>query len=214
MSLSRTRLPKYLGTKEIKDIQVLTPMRKNPLGVINLNAVLQEAFNPKSHLKNEKEYRSTTFREGDKVMQIKNNYNTVWKIIENGKETDEGTGVFNGDEGIISRISSGGEFVEVVFDDNKYVRYDFSQLDELELSYAVTIHKSQGSEYRGVIIPAFNAPPALLSRNLLYTAVTRAKELCVIVGLPSIIYKMIDNNKEINRYSALGERLAEMKEIL
>lgn len=214
VSLSRTRLPKYLGTKEIKDIQVLTPMRKNPLGVINLNAVLQEAFNPKSHLKNEKEYRSTTFREGDKVMQIKNNYNTVWKIIENGRETDEGTGVFNGDEGIISRISSGGEFVEVVFDDNKYVRYDFSQLDELELSYAVTIHKSQGSEYRGVIIPAFNAPPALLSRNLLYTAVTRAKELCVIVGLPSIIYKMIDNNKEINRYSALGERLAEMKEIL
>lgn len=214
VGLSRTRLPKYLNTTEIKDIQVLTPMRKNPLGVMNLNVVLQEAFNPKSIDKQEKEYRNTIFREGDKVMQIKNNYNIVWNVMENGRQIDEGTGVFNGDEGIVNRISLGGEFVEVVFDDNKYVKYDFSQLDELELSYAVTIHKSQGSEYRAVIIPAFTGPPNLLSRNLLYTAVTRAKELCVIVGNPSIIYKMIDNNKEINRYSALGERLAEMEEII
>lgn len=210
VSLSKDRLHKFLGCDALKDIQVLTPMRKNPLGVNNLNIVLQQAFNPKSPFKAEKEYRDVTFREGDKVMQIKNNYNIIWQIIEGGNVKSEGTGVFNGDEGIIRRISNGEEFLEVVFDENKYVKYDFSQLDELELSYAATIHKSQGSEYKAVIIPAFNGPASLLSRNLLYTAVTRAKELCVIVGNPAIVKKMVDNNKEINRYSSLADRLVEM----
>ncbi len=214
VGLIKTRLPKFLECSALKDIQVLTPMRKNPLGVANLNIVLQEALNPKSPYKCEKEYRSTVFREGDKVMQIKNNYNIIWNVMENGVFVDEGTGVFNGDEGIIYKINSGSEYIEVVFDENKHVKYDFSQLDELELSYAVTIHKSQGSEYKAVIIPAFNAPANLLSRNLLYTAVTRARELCVIVGNPAIIKKMIDNNKEINRYSALCDRIKEMSEII
>lgn len=214
VGLIKTRLPGYLECDPIKDIQALTPMRKNPLGVANLNLVLQEALNPKSSFKAEKEYRNTVFREGDKVMQIKNNYNIIWSIIEQGQIVDEGTGVFNGDEGIVLRINSGDEYIEVVFDENKHVKYDFSQLEELELSYAVTIHKSQGSEYRAVIIPAFNAPASLLSRNLLYTAVTRARELCVIVGSPNIIKRMIDNNREINRYSALYDRLKEMEEIL
>ncbi|MCD7854014.1 MAG: ATP-dependent RecD-like DNA helicase [Clostridiales bacterium] len=214
VSLSKDRLHKFLNCDPLKDIQVLTPMRKNPLGVNNLNIVLQNAFNPKSPFKAEKEYRDTVFREGDKVMQIKNNYNIIWQIMENGIVTAEGTGVFNGDEGIIKRISSGEEFIEVVFDENKYVKYDFSQLDELDLSYAVTIHKSQGSEYKAVIIPAFNGPAALLSRNLLYTAVTRARELCVIVGNPAILKKMIDNNKEVNRYSSLCDRLTDMAETI
>ncbi len=214
VGLNKTRLPKYLNCDAVRDIQVLTPMKKTPLGVTNLNIVLQEAFNPKSPYKNEREYRSTVFREGDKVMQVRNDYNLIWNIIENGVEKDSGTGVFNGDEGIINKIDPVGEYVEVIFDDNKYVRYDFSQLDELELGYAVTIHKSQGSEYRAVIIPAFNGPALLLSRNLLYTAVTRAKELCVIVGNSDIVKKMIDNNHEVNRYSTLIDRIKEINECL
>ncbi len=214
VGLNKTRLPKYLGCDAIKDIQVLTPMKKSPLGIGNLNVVLQEAFNPKSPYKNEREFRNTVFREGDKVMQVRNDYNLIWNVIENSIEKDSGTGVFNGDEGIINKIDPVGEYVEVVFDDNKYVKYDFSQLDELELGYAVTIHKSQGSEYKAVIIPAFNGPALLLSRNLLYTAVTRAKELCVIVGNADIIKKMIDNNNEVNRYSTLIDRLKELNEYI
>ncbi len=213
VELSLTRLPKFLKCCQNKDIQVLTPMRKSPLGVVNLNNILQTKLNPKSSDKNEKEYRGIVFREGDRVMQIKNNYNMVWKSFD-GRKWDEGIGVFNGDEGFIKRIDERKEYIEVIYDDIKSVRYDYSQLDELELSYAVTIHKSQGSEYRAVIIPIFNGPDLLLSRNLLYTAVTRAKELAVIVGIPETLFKMVDNNREINRYTYLKTRIQKLYEFM
>ena len=126
---------------------------------------------------------------------------------------DEGVGIFNGDEGVIERIDNDNEYMEVVFDDSKVVKYDFTQLDELELSYAITIHKSQGSEYRAVVIPIFQGPEMLLNRNLIYTAVTRAKELAVLVGNPQILYKMIDNNRQVERYTGLKKRIIEIKEV-
>lgn len=214
VQLVSERLPKFINGDSIKDIQVLTPMRKSPLGVISLNNILQSALNPKADHKNEKEFRSIIFREGDKVMQIKNNYNMNWKIFENGKFIDEGVGVFNGDEGIITEISNDSEYIEVVFDDSKKVKYDFSQIDELDLSYAVTIHKSQGSEYRAIVLPVHSGPDMLLSRNLLYTAVTRAKELAVIVGIPETLYRMVDNNREINRYTLLTKRIKDLYDFM
>lgn len=210
--LAMNRLPKFLNC-ESRDIQILTPMRKSPLGVISLNNVLQQRLNPKSKDKAEKEFRGIIYREGDKVMQIKNNYNMVWKTFD-GRRWDEGVGVFNGDEGIISCINDDSEYIEVIFDDAKTVRYDYSQLDELELSYAVTIHKSQGSEYKAVVIPVFSGPEMLLSRNLLYTAVTRAKELAVIVGIPETLYKMVDNDREVNRYTYLKTRIQKLYEFM
>ncbi len=206
-SLVTTRLPKYLNCDGLKDIQLLTPMRKSPLGVENLNRVLQSCLNPPARGKFEKVHGSRTFRMGDKVMQIKNNYDISWKIIKNGKILDDGLGIYNGDEGIITFIDSVNEYVEVLFDDEKTVMYDFTQLDELELSYAVTIHKSQGSEYKAVIIPVHSGPPMLLTRNLIYTAVTRAKELVVLIGIPETLRRMIDNNREAGRYTALAERI-------
>ena len=140
-------------------------------------------------------------------MQIKNNYNITWKIVKGGKLIDEGIGVYNGDEGIVSFIDNDNEYMEVIFDDERTVVYDFSQLDELELSYAVTIHKSQGSEYKAVIIPVHSGPPMLMTRNLIYTAVTRAKELVVLIGIPETLKKMIDNDRDTGRYSALAERI-------
>lgn len=141
-------------------------------------------------------------------MQIKNNYNTVWHMTDDhGTKIDEGIGIFNGDEGTIININVADSIITVLFDDGKIVEYDNTQLDELDLAYAVTIHKSQGSEYPVVVIPLLSGPPMLMSRNLLYTAVTRAKKLVVIVGLKETINKMIDNNKEINRYTSLDERL-------
>ncbi len=211
VSLVSTRLPKYLNCSP-KDIQVLTPMRKTPLGVNAFNTILQEALNPPSPDKREKEFRKIIFREGDKVMQIKNNYNTQWKIIEKGRIADEGTGVFNGDEGIINYIDTDEEYVEVIFDDNKSVQYDFTQLDELELSYAVTIHKSQGSEYRAVVMPLLNGPDMLMSRNLLYTGLTRAKKLAVIAGSPEAVFRMIDNNREVNRYTTLKDKIVKFND--
>ncbi len=208
VSLVSTRLPNYIKC-EPHEIQVLTPMRKSPLGVINLNSVLQEALNPPSPKKREKELRKTIFREGDKIMQIKNNYNIEWKIIEKNGSITEGVGIFNGDEGIITYIDNINEYIEVVFDENKVVHYDFSQMDEVELSYAVTIHKSQGSEYKAVVIPLLNGPDMLMSRNLLYTGLTRAKKLAVIAGSPETLFRMVDNNREINRYTALCEKLKE-----
>ncbi len=185
-------------------------MRKSTLGASNLNTILQKALNPPSKKKKEKSYGIVTYREGDKVMQIKNNYNIPWKIYsKSGIKIDEGVGVFNGDSGIIAEIDETGQSLTVIFDDMKTVEYDFSQLDELELAYAVTIHKSQGSEYPIVIIPIHSGPPMLMNRNLLYTAVTRAKELVVIVGVTSTLYRMIDNNREIDRYSTLSYRLKE-----
>lgn len=211
IELVATRLPKYQGFNSIKDIQILAPMRKGLLGVTELNKSLQAALNPHHDLKPEKEYRGTLFREGDKVMQIKNNYNTPWKILgKTGMSIDEGTGVFNGDCGIITAIKEEEEILIVTFEDSKVVEYEFNQLDELELAYAVTIHKSQGSEYPVVILPIHSGPPMLLSRNLLYTAVTRAKKMVVGVGLVETMHRMIDNNREIERYSSLGRHLRKM----
>ena len=205
--LITTRLPKFSDCDSFNDMQVLTPMRKGQLGVYELNKYLQETLNPPQKGKAEKEFKNYTLRQGDKVMQIKNNYNMEWKLYENGIQTDEGLGVFNGDCGLVEKIDNKNETVTVMFDDGKKVTYDFIQLDELELAYAVTIHKSQGSEYPVVIIPLISGPPMLLSRNLLYTAVTRAKKLAVIVGIPDTIKRMVENNREVNRYSTLDLRL-------
>ena len=213
IGLVTTRLPKYMNCDGLRDIQILTPMRKSPLGIVNLNNVLQNVLNPKNQNRREKAFRNLVFREGDKVMQIKNNYNMTWRIVVNGKQQDEGVGVFNGDEGIINYIDNANEYIEVIYDDNKVVHYDYTQLDELELSYAVTIHKSQGSEYRVVVIPVHSGPEMLLNRNLLYTAVTRAKELAVIVGVPETMYKMVDNNREIDRFTGLKQKLIEFAEV-
>jgi len=213
LELVTIRLPRFLKCAS-KDIQILTPMRKSPLGTINLNSILQERLNPKDIYKSEKEFRKTVFREGDKVMQIKNNYNMTWTVFDAKRRiTDEGVGIFNGDEGIIEKIDNDAEYVEVLFDDCRVVRYDFTQLDEIELSYAITIHKSQGSEYKAIIIPIYFGPEMLLNRNLIYTAVTRAKELAVLVGVPEVLYKMIDNNRQIDRFTMLRERIQEMREV-
>lgn len=211
IELIMTRLPKYQGFDRLKDIQVLAPMRKGVVGVNELNKAIQAAVNPHHQLKPEKEYRGTIFREGDKVMQIKNNYNTPWKVLgKTGMPIDEGTGVFNGDCGIITSVKEEMEILVVTFDDQKVVEYEFNQLDELELAYAVTIHKSQGSEYPAVIIPIHSGPPMLLNRNLLYTAVTRAKKMVVGVGVEQTMTRMIDNNREVERYSSLAMHLAHM----
>ncbi|OON95695.1 MAG: AAA family ATPase [Epulopiscium sp. Nele67-Bin005] len=205
------RLPKYQNIDSLRDIQVLSPMKKGPLGIVELNKSLQDALNPSAPNKPEKEYRQNIFRVGDKVMQIKNNYNIPWKIYSHTHiPEDEGIGVFNGDCGIITQIDTEKEKVVVTFEDRKTVHYEFSNLDELELAYAITIHKSQGSEYPIVIIPLHSGPPMLLSRNLLYTAVTRAKQMVVIVGLQETVCKMVDNNREIQRYSSLEQHLVQI----
>jgi exodeoxyribonuclease V alpha subunit len=211
IELITKRLPKYQGFDSLKDIQVLVPMRKGIVGVNELNKAIQAAVNPFHNLKPEKEYRGIIFREGDKVMQIKNNYNTPWKIYSRlGIPVDEGVGIFNGDCGLITGIDKEAEILTVTFDDQKAVAYEFNQLDELELAYAVTIHKSQGSEYPAVIIPMHSGPPMLLNRNLLYTAITRAKKLVVGVGLKETMERMVDNNKEIERYSSLAIHLTQL----
>lgn len=214
-TLLTKKLPKYVGC-EPSDIQVLTPMRNGELGVSRLNEILQNILNPKSPRKKEKELNNgTVFREGDKVMQIKNNYKMEWTVY-GGKgrfKVEEGVGVFNGDMGIIKEIDSYNEEILVLFDDDKEVRYPYNLLDELELSYAITIHKSQGSEYPAVVLPLFSGPRVLMNRNLLYTAVTRAKQCVVIVGNGHLVETMIQNNDEQKRYSTLDVRLREMKEL-
>jgi len=210
LDLVKDRLPSYKNFDPLHDIQVLSPMRKSPLGVTNLNNLLQAKLNPPSGRKKEKEFRSTIFREGDKVMQIRNNYDATWEMFnERGYSIDQGEGVFNGDMGIILEIDD-EHGMTVAFDDGRRIVYDFSQLEELELAYAVTVHKAQGSEYRVVVIPVFNGPPMLLTRNLLYTAVTRAKELAVLVGEPDVLNRMVDNNRITHRYTALARRLQNM----
>ncbi|WP_250277760.1 SF1B family DNA helicase RecD2 [[Clostridium] colinum] len=214
IELITIRLPKFLGITDLKTIQVLSPMRKSPIGVDNLNTVLQQAINPYSVDKNEKEFRNIIFREGDKVMQIKNNYSMTWEIIKDSKYLDNGVGVFNGDDGIITKVDNKNEYIEVVFDDYKYVRYNFTQLDELTLSYATTIHKSQGSEYNAVIMPIHSGAPMLLTRNLLYTGVTRAKKMAVIVGIEETLKKMVDNNIQVNRYTYLKNRIINLSQFI
>ncbi|NLY42397.1 MAG: ATP-dependent RecD-like DNA helicase [Clostridiaceae bacterium] len=203
VELCRQRLPAYYGYHPVHDIQVLTPMRKSPVGVVSMNNVLQRELNPPARGKKEKVFHDCLYREGDKVMQIKNNYNIRWKKVDG---TEEGTGIFNGDVGYIECINEKEETVTILFDD-KRVNYDFKNMDELELAYAVTVHKSQGNEFPTIVMPMFPGPPVLLSRNLLYTAVTRARELVVLVGREEIIRAMVDNNREMKRYSGLTRKL-------
>ncbi len=203
-------LPPYLGINP-RDIQVLTPMKKNEVGVEKLNVKLQEFINPYSQKKAEIEKNDVIFRTGDKVMQIKNNYKLEWKVYgERGFCIEEGVGVFNGDMGIISDISHFDEELTVLFDDGRTVVYPFNGLSELEHAFAVTIHKSQGSEYPVVIIPLLSGPPKLLNRNLIYTAITRAKRMVVIVGNINLVNQMIDNKEEQKRYTTLSKRLQEI----
>jgi exodeoxyribonuclease V alpha subunit len=210
VNLIKNKLPNYVNATPF-DIQVLTPMRKGELGVERLNQILQQALNPPAKDKREKEYHETIFREGDKVMQIKNNYQITWEIKNSfGIATQTGTGVFNGDCGQIREINLFSEHMLVEFDDNRLVDYSFSQLEEIELAYAVTIHKSQGSEYPAVILPILDGPKLLFNRNLLYTAVTRAKSCVTIVGSDTMLQFMINNKNEQNRYSGLCDRIKEL----
>lgn len=209
LQLILQKLPKFVGAS-MMDIQVLTPMRKGLLGVERLNTVLQMYLNPPDKRKKEKEHGTTLFREGDKVMQIKNNYQLEWEIRSKyGLCIDKGTGVFNGDTGIIEEINDFAETVTVCFDEGRMVEYPFKLLEELELAYAVTIHKSQGSEYPAVVIPLLTGSRMLMNRNLLYTAVTRAKKCVTIVGNDTTFEQMIANNSQLKRYSGLRDRLVE-----
>lgn len=210
--LIRQMLPKYVGC-DTQEIQVLTPMRKGSLGVIRLNEVLQAVLNPPDGKKNECTRQDTVFREGDKVMQIRNNYQLEWEVRGNfGMPLDRGTGVFNGDFGKITQIDSSAETVEVCFDGDRMVTYTFSELDDLEPAYAITVHKSQGSEYPAVIMPLLGGPSGLFNRNLLYTAITRARKCVVILGSRQAIRGMEDNVRQYTRYTGLEERLHELSE--
>ncbi|PJI09175.1 MULTISPECIES: SF1B family DNA helicase RecD2 [Clostridium] len=209
IGLVHTRLPHFNSKWEAKrDIQVLSPMKKGIAGVMNLNVNLQNILNPHSKSKNEIKFRENIFRVGDKVMQIKNNYMLKWNRIA-GEGDNAGEGVFNGDIGFISDIDEDNNVV-VVFDNEKEVVYERINLDELELAYAITIHKSQGSEFPVVIIPLTMGPPLLMNRNLLYTGITRAKQLVVLVGFPKAIKFMIDNDKSFERYSGLKWRIEDI----
>ena len=213
LQLIKQKLPKFVDAGEY-DIQVLTPMRKGLLGVERLNGILQMYLNPPDKKKREKEHGSRIFREGDKVMQIKNNYQMEWEIRSRfGISIEKGTGIFNGDTGIIEEINEFAETMTISFDEGRMVEYPFKQLEELELAYAVTIHKSQGSEYPAVVIPLLSGPRMLLNRNLLYTAVTRAKKCVTIVGDDKTFNEMIQNNSQQRRYSGLEARLREEDEI-
>lgn len=203
--LCAKRLPDYYqGCDAIRDMQVLTPVRKGLIGSINLNKELQKILNPPSNDLKEKNFGDRIFRENDKVMQIKNNYQLAWKRLD---DFTEGQGVFNGDVGFIKTIDTDFNEVTVAFDENRYAVYEFSQLDELELAYAVTVHKSQGSEFPIVIMPVSWFPPVLATRNLLYTAVTRGKKAVILVGSENKMHAMVDNNRINDRYSGLAIRL-------
>ena len=210
LQLIKQKLPKFVDASEY-DIQVLTPMRKGLLGVERLNGILQQYLNPPAKGKREKEYHGTIFREGDKVMQIKNNYQLEWEIrTKFGLCVDKGTGVFNGDTGIIEEINDFAETMTISFDEGRKVEYSYKLLEELELAYAITIHKSQGSEYPAVVIPLLSGPRMLLNRNLLYTAVTRARKCVTLVGNDETFYTMVENNLEQKRFSGLKARLMEV----
>ena len=210
VELMRDKLPGYLHC-DMGEIQVLTPMRKGPLGVNRLNEVLQSVLNPPSRDKKEVQRQDVTFREGDKVMQTRNNYQIEWVIRGNyGLKIDSGTGVFNGDAGVIQSIDKEAEIVTVCFDEEKIVEYPFSDLEDLEPAYAVTVHKSQGSEYPAVILPLLSGPAGLFNRNLLYTAVTRARDCVVILGSRQTVASMTANVRENRRYTGLKERIHEI----
>lgn len=206
--LCLTRLPDYYeGISPTADIQILTPVRKGLLGTINLNKELQEVLNPPNPRLEEKTFGDRTFREGDKVMQIKNNYEMAWKNIE---DFTDGEGVFNGDVGFIHKVDREFNEITVIYDEVKYVTYHFNQLEELELAYAVTVHKSQGSEFPIIVMPVSWFPPMLATRNLLYTGVTRGKQVVVLVGSENKLNAMVDNNRISQRFSGLSARLKRM----
>ncbi|WP_411168975.1 ATP-dependent RecD-like DNA helicase [Clostridium sp. MB05] len=210
IDLINRRLPNFNKSwDKYRDIQILTPTRKGILGVQNLNNKLQEILNPKSSNKREKELKDVIFREGDKVMQTKNNYSLKWIRI-NGEGDNEGVGVFNGDMGFIKSINEEEKTMTIIFDDERKVVYDYIYLDELELAYSITIHKSQGSEFKVIITPAFMGSPFLMNKNLLYTAITRAKELVVVVGIPKALKYMVSNTKSMERYSSLRDRIVDI----
>lgn len=209
LELCARHIPERFGYDFIRDIQVLTPMRKGDAGVTNLNAVLQQMFNPPSEAKPEKLSGGVAYRVGDRVMQIKNDYNKIWTQVDKKGNLEEGLGVYNGDTGIITDVDLKNQVLTVKYDDQRLCEYTFDSLDDLEHAYAVTVHKSQGSEFPAVVIPLVNVPRMLVYRNLLYTAITRAKKLVVIVGDPEILRRMIGNTDERERYSALKERLCD-----
>ena len=202
-SLYQTRLPKSYGIEPLADIQVLSPTKKGLLGTINLNRILQQTINPEDILKSEHVFGDTVFRVGDKVMQTKNNYD----IVYDKPSGEVGCGIFNGDMGIIQEIDTSEKIIKILFDDDRMVDYDFKNLDELDLAYAVTVHKSQGSEFPFLIMPAAEFPPMLMYRNLFYTAVTRAKDMVILVGNANSIYKMTKESEKNTRYSGLKEKL-------
>lgn len=209
LTLIQKKLPKYVNAG-IYDIQVMTPMRKGLLGVERLNQILQQYLNPPSPEKSEREYADRLFREGDKVMQIKNNYQLEWKIqTKYGLTVDKGQGVFNGDMGVVREINTYEETITVEYDEHRQVVYPYSMMDELELAYAITVHKSQGSEYPAVVIPLLQGPRQLYHRNLLYTAVTRAKKCVTLVGSEAVFQEMIRNNQDQKRNTSLVERIRE-----
>ncbi len=209
--LVRDKMPKYTDCTPF-DVQVLTPMKKGELGVARCNQILQKYLNPEEPGKIQLEVHGTIFREGDKVMQIKNNYQMPWRIEGfHGVRIEEGTGVFNGDCGIIQEIDAMDKTITVAFDEEKLVTYSMGDVDELELAYAITIHKSQGSEYPAVVIPLLGGPPVLMNRNLLYTAVTRGKKCVTLVGSKQTVCNMIANESEQKRYSTLEIRLKELQ---
>ena len=210
IQLIREMLPKYVNATPF-DIQVLTPMRKGSLGCETLNGILQRYLNPSDPHKKEHSYGNTVFREGDKVMQIKNNYQLEWEIVGRYNiPIDKGMGVFNGDMGRVLEINETMSTLLVEFDDGRRVNYSFSGLEELELSYAITIHKSQGSEYPAVILPLLGGPRMLFNRNLLYTGITRARNCVTILGSSETVRNMIDNVSENRRYTALESRIREI----
>lgn len=212
ITLVQKKLPGYVHADPF-DIQVMTPMRKGALGVERLNQIFQNYLNPPSPDKAQKEYGGVIYRVGDKVMQIKNNYQMEWEICNDyGIPIEQGSGVFNGDMGVIREINEYGEILTVEFDEKRRVEYSFKQLEELELAYAITIHKSQGSEYPAAVIPMYSGPRMLMTRNLLYTAVTRAKSCVCLVGLPEIFSSMAANCQEQKRYSGLKNRIEEIYE--
>ena len=209
LQLIKQKLPKFVDATPY-DIQVLTPMRKGLLGVERLNGILQRYLNPPSPQKREKEHGDILFREGDKIMQTRNNYQLEWEIrTKYGLSVDKGTGVFNGDMGIVREINDFAETMTVEFDEGRMVEYPYKLLDELELAYAITIHKSQGSEYPAVVIPLLSGPSMLMNRNLLYTAVTRARKCVTLVGNEITFAQMVQNTSQQKRYSGLCDRLKE-----
>lgn len=214
LTLAHTRLPAFKeGFDPLKDIQILAPMRKGEVGIYNLNNRLQQLLNPPIADNDEKEFKDYVLRAGDKVMQIKNNYSIEWESVS-GKTEVQGTGIFNGDIGYIEKIDNEAQAVYVIFDDDKRIKYDFVNIDELELAYAITIHKSQGSEFPIVVLPIWNGPPMLMTRNLIYTAVTRAKKLVVLVGAKRNLAGMINNNTIAERYTRLKYRIKSIAELI